>query len=399
MSVNGERSFRPVVHYTPQRGWINDPNGLVYDGSRYHLFAQHHPHSTVWGPMHWGHAVSDDRITWKHLPVALHPDDTGMIFSGSAVADTENLSGLGKDGQTPLIALYTCHGEQETQALAYSLDGVTFTKYEKNPVIPNPGVSDFRDPKIFRNPVSGGWSMVLAAKDRVFFYSTNDFLHWKKTGEFGPAGNYASGIWECPDLIPLDYDGKTLWMLIVSMTTTTEEGRANTQYFLGAFDGHTFTCTVPFGHMEKIDDGYDNYAGVSFNHTDETVLIGWGLNWEYAGDTPTGAYCGQMTLPRKLSLVRTPNGPRLASAVTGLSPYMAPGKDVDGTLNVETFLLRVEGAGPCTVTLANKDGQRLLCGVDAENKLFVDRTNAGATNFNDSFASSLYSKAAVSRFF
>ena len=202
MSTPAPRDFRPALHYTPQSWWINDPNGLVYAKGQYHLFAQYY-HEPVWGPMHWAHAVSRDLLHWEHLPIALAPDDLGAVFSGSAVFDQNNTSGLGREGQAPLVALYTSHGDFEQQSLAYSLDGVHFEKYSGNPVIPNQERADFRDPKVFWNPVKSCWSLVLAAGDHVEFFASPDLLHWTKTGRFGPQGNYSEGVWECPDLFPL----------------------------------------------------------------------------------------------------------------------------------------------------------------------------------------------------
>lgn len=398
MSTQGKRDFRPRLHYTPQKGWINDPNGLVYENGTYHLFAQHNPDAPIWGPMHWSHATSKDLVTWQHLPIALSPDEDGFIFSGSAVIDTENRAGF---GSSAMIAMYTCHGEQETQAIAYSTDGgVHFTKYPGNPVIPNPGLKDFRDPKLFWNPVKSTWSMVLAATDRVHFYCTQNFVDWEKTGEFGPDGNHASGIWECPDLVPLSYQGKTLWMLIVSMTTSEEDGRINTQYFLGDFDGDTFHCTHPFGQMEKLDDGWDHYAGVTFNQADQAIFIGWGLSHGYGNQTPTGEYCGQMTFARTLALAETAAGPRAASTLLGVDPYFdAPISLQDGdTLDADVFRLRVRGDAPGSVTLRNSAGQALRFGIDEDNHLFVDRSQAGVADFEPSFGKPLYSLRRVPRY-
>lgn len=148
---------RPQLHFTPPAKWMNDPNGMVFYNGTYHLFYQHYPDSTVWGPMHWGHATSRDLIHWEHKPIALYPDSLGWIFSGSAVADVSNTSGFGKDGNVPLVAIFTHHNQKiekegrndyQYQSLAYSLDeGITWTKYEGNPVLKNPGIRDFRDPK------------------------------------------------------------------------------------------------------------------------------------------------------------------------------------------------------------------------------------------------------------
>jgi sucrose-6-phosphate hydrolase SacC (GH32 family) len=133
-----EELHRPQFHFTPPAGWMNDPNGMVYHQGEYHLFYQHSPDSTVWGPMHWGHAVSKDLVTWQHLPIALFPDRRGTIFSGSAVVDHQNTSGLGTKEYPPLVAIFTYHnavGEKagrqdfQTQGLAYSLDnGRTWQK-------------------------------------------------------------------------------------------------------------------------------------------------------------------------------------------------------------------------------------------------------------------------------
>lgn len=401
MSTQGIRDFRPAIHFSPAKGWTNDPNGLVFHDGKYHLFYQHYPDDGVWGPMHWGHASSEDLIKWEHLPIAIYPDKDGMIFSGSAVSDTQNLSGLGKDGQIPLIAMYTCHGEQEEQSIAYSLDGVNFTKYEKNPVIPNPGLKDFRDPKMFWNPVKNCWSMVLAATDRANFYASKDLISWEKTGEFGPDKNYAPGVWECPDMIPLEHNGKTLWLFIASMTGKPGEYGVGTQYFLGDFDGDAFVNPIDFGYAEQIDSGCDNYAGVTFNNADKPVFVGWALNWQYAKDAPTGIYCGQMTLPRRLSVEDTPQGPRLASCPI-LPEGLTAGKmpvDGSGSINSETFIVRAEGSGPCEITLSNDKNQSLTFGVDADNSLFADRTASGTKDFSKVYASPDFSARKAKRFF
>ena len=136
MSTQGIRDFRPEIHFTPATGWINDPNGLVYENGNYHLFAQYYP-EPVWGPMHWCHAVSQDLLHWQHLPVALYPDELGTMYSGSAVYDKENTSGFGTQENPPIVAMYTCHGDTEQQCIAYSTDTVNFAKYTGNPVIPN----------------------------------------------------------------------------------------------------------------------------------------------------------------------------------------------------------------------------------------------------------------------
>jgi fructan beta-fructosidase len=180
---------RPQIHFTPEANWMNDPNGMVYYNGLYHLFYQYYPDSTVWGPNHWGHATSKDLVHWLHQPVALHPDKLGLIASGSAVADVQNTSGFAKNGKAPLVAIYAYINLElekqnklaQYQAIAYSLDeGSTWTKYEHNPVVENPGVKDFRDPKVMWYEPEKKWIMTVAAKDRIMFLFSTRFKELEK---------------------------------------------------------------------------------------------------------------------------------------------------------------------------------------------------------------------------
>lgn len=219
--------YRAQIHFSPKQHWTNDPNGMVYFNHTYHLFFQYYPKGSTWGPMHWGHATSPDLIHWKERPIALYPDSLGYIFSGSAVVDSNNTSGFGKKGKIPLVAIFTHHdpkGEKEgtdkfqNQSLAYSLDnGNTWTKYKGNPVLRNPGIKDFRDPKVMWYAKEKKWLMTLATKDHITFYSAPDLKNWKKESEFGLEIGAHGGVWECPDLFPLKVDGKTHWVLIVNI--------------------------------------------------------------------------------------------------------------------------------------------------------------------------------------
>jgi sucrose-6-phosphate hydrolase SacC (GH32 family) len=207
----------------------------VYYEGEYHLFYQYYPDSTVWGPMHWGHAVSSDMIHWEHLPIALYPDSLGYIFSGSAVVDLKNTSGLGTSETPPLIAIFTYHDAKaaeagtkdfQTQGIAYSLDkGRSWKKYEQNPVLPNPGIIDFRDPKVAWNEVANQWIMTLAVKDHIEFFSSPDLKNWNKLSEFGKTFGAHGGVWECPDLFPLtDDQGNKKWVLFVSINPGGPQG-------------------------------------------------------------------------------------------------------------------------------------------------------------------------------
>lgn len=399
MSTKGSRNYRPNIHFTPPVMWTNDPNGMVYVNGIYHLFYQHYPEAPNWGPMHWGHAVSRDLLHWKHMPMALYPDELGMIFSGSCVYDRENTSGYGTKEKPPIVAVYTNHGRHglEQQSIAYSTDGMHFEKSYQNPVIPNPGISDFRDPKAFYNPVKNCWSLVLAAGDRVHFYKSEDLKRWEKTGEFGPEGNLASGVWECPDLFQVEAeDGRKLWVLIVSMTTTTEDGRCRTQYFLGDFDGDKFILQQKEEESLWMDFGFDNYAGVTFQNLEEPLFLGWAMNWGYANETPTGEYCGQMTLARSLRAVKTEKGYRLAASFAGLEKYQHSAYPVNHMqrLCTDTFGMKVTGTKK--ITLSNALGQKLVIQV-TEDEVFVDRTHAGEHSFHEQFRMPQYCSVRIPR--
>ncbi|WP_405412693.1 glycoside hydrolase family 32 protein [Maribacter sp. Asnod1-A12] len=306
--------YRSQFHFTPEEKWMNDPNGLVYKDSLYHLFYQYYPDSTIWGPMHWGHAVSRDMMDWKHKPVALFPDEHGFIFSGSAVVDYENTSGFGTDDNPAMVAIFTYHDAEseiagnnnfQTQGIAYSLDnGDNWVKYQANPVIENAGFKDFRDPKVFWNKKEQNWSMLLVAGDHLQIWKSDNLKEWYKVSEFGKDKGTHGGVWECPDLFPLKIEGteEVKWVLLISINPGAPNGGSGTQYFIGDFDGSTFTTDQE--ESKWIDLGRDNYAGVTYNGTpnNERVFIGWMSNWDYASDTPTEKWRGSMTVPRTLTL-------------------------------------------------------------------------------------------------
>ena len=311
-----QEEHRPQFHFSPDSMWMNDPNGMVYFEGEYHLFYQYHPYSTVWGPMHWGHAISRDLVKWEHLPIALYPDSLGTIFSGSAVIDWDNSSGLGDGEIPPMVAIYTNHSHEgedagiltyQNQSIAYSIDkGRSWTKYEKNPVLVNPGIKDFRDPKVIWHQQSERWIMALAVQDRIHFYSSSDLLEWEFISEFGAEEGAHGGVWECPDLFPLqDQDGHEHWVLLVSIGDGGPNGGSATQYFVGSFDGESFS---PYDSTIRwIDWGKDNYAGVTWSDVPENdgrrIFMGWMSNWQYARQVPTEKWRSAMTLPRKLELV------------------------------------------------------------------------------------------------
>lgn len=361
MATEGKRNYRPKFHYTPVKGWINDPNGLVFDGEKYHLFAQHYPRDTKWGPMHWAHAASVDMLHWEHLPIALYPDGLGMCFSGSACM---------LDGKIALM--YTSHGDVECQSVAFTDDGVNFTPYAGNPVIKNPGLKDYRDPKLFWNAQKGKYGVAIAAGDHVEFFASDDLKTWEKTGEFSDQER-VTGIHECPDVFPLTApDGSAVSVMIASMISP--HGGNRTQYVLGSFDGDKFDITIPFPAHEWIDAGWDDYAPVTFWGTSERIMIGWASNWKYADRLPTGDFAGCMTFPRRLGLTDTKVGLRLTQepmidSITGVysKTDVLPG---------ESFRIKVRAEGDFALTLKNSAGERLILGLK-NGEYYIDRTRSG----------------------
>lgn len=385
---------RPILHFAPKNGWINDPNGLVHDGKQFHLFAQHNPDDTVWGPMHWLHAVSGDLLHWKELGIALYPDALGTIYSGSAIIDVNNTAGFGPG---VMVTMYTQHGKSECQSIAYSLDGMHFVPYEGNPVIANPGITDFRDPKVFWYGKGNCWAMTLAAKDCIEFYRSANLRKWEKTGSFGKYENRYGQVFECPDLFPLSApDGREIWALLVSMAAPPEDGGGRMQYYLGEYDGETFHRLEEQKQAYMVDAGFDDYAGVTYTGTAERIFMGWAASPVYAGKVPAGAYRGCMTLPRRLSLKDTASGLRLASEPMLESRGFAALKDGD-TLPDGAFEIKVTSEGPFEIRLSNRMGEYLRFGLDENNCIFTDRTKSGAADFDAMFGKPLYSSSCTPR--
>lgn len=402
----GKEKFRPRFHFSPKAHWMNDPNGMFLLDGTWNLYFQYYPDGTTWGPMHWGHATSTDLVNWKEEPVALFPDSLGYIFSGSAVVDKDNTSGFGKNGKTPVVAIFTHHDpkgaaakrkDYQVQSLAYSLDnGMTWTKYESNPVLPNPGIVDFRDPKVSWNKKLNQWVMTLATKDRITFYSSPNLKEWTKLSEFGQKLGAHGGVWECPDLFPLDYQGKETWVLLVSINPGGPNGGSATQYFLGDFNGKEF---IPSDTTTRfIDYGTDNYAGVTVANTgDRRVFIGWMSNWLYGEKVPTDLWRSAMTVPRTLSLKEAGGKPYLASMPVSEMERLGdavkdPGTAADGKLliNGSDSLFRLSFTIPdenFEISLANAAGEQFVIGYDKmSNRYYLDRTAAGNAGFYPAFA-------------
>lgn len=406
-----QEPHRPQFHFSPPAKWMNDPNGMVYYKGEYHLFYQHYPDSTVWGPMHWGHAISKDMLHWQHQPIALYPDTHGDIFSGSVVVDRKNTSGFQKGAEAPLVAIFTYHympGEKagrkdfQTQGIAYSTDkGRTWIKYANNPVIKNPGIKDFRDPKVIWHAASKQWVLTMAAGDEILFYHSPDLKNWELGGRFGKEEGSHGGVWECPDLFELTtQEGKSKWVLLVSIGTGAPNGGSGTQYFIGSFNGKTFTNENSKDTKLWLDNGTDNYAGVTWYNApnERRLFLGWMSNWLYAQTVPTQKWRSAMTLPRELSLQETSNGFRLqtkpvaetAKLRTHQNPVtLAAGKTYPVSLAELTLQFDLSAAGnyDLGIELRNKENESVRIGYDpTHNQFYINRTQLQNTRFSKDFA-------------
>jgi fructan beta-fructosidase len=409
---------RPQFHFSPVKNWMNDPNGLVFYEGEYHLFYQYYPDSTVWGPMHWGHAVSKDLIHWEHLPIALYPDSNGCIFSGSAVIDEKNTSGFAREGSdyAPMVAIFTYHNldweregrlDRESQGIAFSLDkGRTWTKYAQNPVLKNKGDVDFRDPKVFWHEPTKRWVMSLAVGDHIEIFNSTNLKDWSKTSDFGKNEGAHGGVWECPDLFAMPTPEGEKWVLLQNMGRGAVNGGSGTQYFVGQFDGLTFKNDNAPNQVLWLDYGADNYAGVTWNGTTDgrKIFIGWMSNWDdYATKVPTTTWRSAMTVPRTLSLEKTLEGFRLVqnpveeltqlrSQTTILQSQKFNNFLTINNLSIQkeinlTFDLKKSSATELGFLLSNTRNERLEVGYDKVNQLFyIDRTEAGKKDFSAKFA-------------
>ncbi len=395
-----QEPFRPQVHFSPQQHWINDPNGLVYFEGEYHLFYQYNPFGDTPGHISWGHAVSTDLLHWHELGTAIPAIGDDLVFTGSVVIDERNTSKLCTGGRACMIAVYTANKgtgktQLETQDLAVSQDrGRTWTRYSGNPVL-DLHMSDFRDPSASWNEQTHDWLMTVALPNehQVAFYSSPDLKQWIRSSTFGPAGGATGGQWECPDLVevPSAQPGApAIWALKVGINPGGLQGGSGEQYFLGSFDGRTFTPSTDPGAHGWSDYGKDSYCAISYNHLpagETPTLIGWMDNWQYADKLPTAPWRGQMTLPRRLTYVHDADG--LALVETPLTEPLRKGSGQALHLAVSSaplqssspveLTLRFEpgGAPQVSLRLYSDKSHWAEVGFDREKKvLFVDRTHA-----------------------
>jgi levanbiose-producing levanase len=313
--------YRPTYHYSQLAGRTSDPNGLVYYDGEYHLFHQDEGR--------WAHAVSTDLVHWQALPIALPWNEYGNCWSGSAIVDADDTSGL-FDGGSGLIAYYTSYhpdkpGGNASVRIAYSKDKGRSWQWHggSTPAVQNPGGPDagwtFRDPKVIRDEKHDQWLMVVSGGDHVRFFTSTDLLTWTQVSSFGYGDWVTPGVWECPDFFPLPVDGhkdKVKWALTLSTGAVRATNGSAAQYFTGDWNGTNFTPDQSAGTTLRADSGRDYYAAMSFYGLpdERRVWLGWMSNWDYPFSAPTGTWNGQMSIPRELTLSEPPTGPAWCSA-------------------------------------------------------------------------------------
>lgn len=398
---------RPRFHFTPVRNWMNDPNGPIHHDGRWHLFFQYNPQGSDWGNMSWGHAVSDDLVSWTEWPLALRADETEECFSGCVVLDRGDTSGLG-GGADALVAVYTSvlPDGRQAQSLAASRDGgLTWARYPGNPVLDR-GSAQFRDPKVFWFDFpdgESGWVLVAveAEGQQVLIYRSANLIEWRLVGEV--LGQPVPGLlWECPDLFPLVCAGVTRWVLVVSVNPGGPAGGSATMYCLGDFDGQSFQAS---GDWRWLDHGHDFYAATSFAEAPagRRIVIAWMSNWAYAGSVPTAPWRGAMSLPRELSLEcrdgqellvqRVPEevlagfGGASRGVRSGLTPALPFVVEVPAAALLIVDV-RLGAARAVWVELVAADGTRARLLYDrGQGRLSLDRSASAGSGFDPAFAS------------
>ena len=378
-SKNREK-FRSIYHHTPVYGWMNDPNGMFYKDGVWHLYYQYNPYGSQWENMTWAHSTSTDLIHWKNHGEVIQPDALGTIFSGSSVVDKENTAGFGKDA---VVAFYTSAGAAQTQSIAYSTDnGETFKKYVNNPILTS-DVPDFRDPNVFWNEDVKQWNLILAAGQQMNIYSSKNLKDWKFESSFGEGYGNHGGVWECPDLLKMG----DKWVLICNINPGGPFGGSATQYFVGSFDGHKFTCESKPEVTKWMDYGKDHYATVSFSNAPDgrIVVLPWMSNWQYANQVPTQQFRSANGLPRDLGLYSY-NGEDYVSVKPSPEVFAAFEKKPSGRLQSAAYIEVTNIKSNASIVLSNDKGERVTMVYDGKNATFsMDRTESGVTDFHSDF--------------
>lgn len=400
-SVANTDYYRPIYHHTPSYGWMNDANGMFYKDGVWNLYYQYNPYGSKWGNMHWGHAVSTDLFHWTEKPAAIARDTMGHIFSGSSVVDVDNTAGYGKGA---IVAFYTSASQKngQIQCMAYSTDnGLTFTKYEDNPVLtPFDGLQNFRDPKVFWYAPKKCWFMIVSADKEMRFYKSHNLKDWTYISAFGKGYGAQPNQFECPDFFPMTVNGKQKWVMIVNINPGCLFGGSATEYFVGDFDGRTFKCDDAPDVAKFLDYGKDHYATVTFYNAPDgrIVALPWMSNWQYANVTPIKQYRGANALPRELKLfekdgeyfvaadaVKETNALRKQTKeignVEGAGTYKNLFPKSDGAFEIEADVTP-NAQGIAGIDISNSKGEVTKVYLDMRNKrLVMDRTESGLTDF------------------
>ena len=362
--------FRPQYHHTPLYGWMNDPNGMFYKDGVWHLYYQWNPYGSHWENMTWGHSTSRDLIHWEAQPTAIEADALGTIFSGSCVVDGDRV-----------VAFYTSAGQHQTQSTAVSHDnGLTFEKYAGNPIITS-DQPDFRDPKAFWNEEARLWNLILAVGQEMHIYSSKDLKQWKFESTFGKEYGGHGGVWECPDLFKID----DKWVLLCNINPGGPFGGSATQYFIGQFDGHKFTCESMPKVTKWLDHGKDHYATVSFYNAPDgrRVVLAWMSNWQYANQVPTKQFRSANSIPRDLGLFHD-GEETYVSVVPSKEMLAARGAKLKKPTDCCEIVVDVKQN--CTIELSNALGERVVMTYDAQKQTFaMDRTKSGDVSFSEAF--------------
>lgn len=417
-----DEMYRPQVHFSPEQNWMGYPTGLVYSDGEYHLFYLHNPKNNFWGNIHWSHAVSHDLIHWQQLPMALAPDSLGYILSGSVVVDINNTSGFGTKKNPAFIAFYTYYNSEakdnlkHSLAMAFSIDkGRTWSKYSKNPIVKNPGIPSFSDPKVFWYAPNKSWIMAVTLGQKIGFYTSTNCKSWAHLSNFGMKDDSQNAIWETPDFFEIKVQGsnETKWVLLVSSRGGSTEQAASTRYFIGSFDGKNFNSESSYiKYNFLMDYGKDCYANNTWNDTltNRRISIGWMNNWEYTGQEPIKGWSGSTTFPRELSLVKQDSIYTLYSKpIKGIEKLyvkcqtfkdlkvtdskIISDKIKNGIAPVDIQLVfdnsnntAINFAQKYGIRLKNKKGEFISIGYDNVDKFFyIDRTNAFGEMSSKSF--------------
>ena len=385
-TTNREK-YRPIYHHTPLWGWMNDPNGMFYKDGVWHLYFQHNPYGSQWENMTWGHSTSKDLVHWTFEGDAIRPDALGTIFSGSAVVDKNNTAGFGNGA---VVAMYTSAGASQMQSIAYSTNnGKTFTKHANNPVL-TADIPDFRDPHMFWNEDIKAWNLILAAGQEMNIYSSKDLKHWTLESSFGHGYGNHDGVWECPDLmkLPVNGTGKEKWLLICNINPGGPFGGSATQYFVGSFDGHKFTCESKPETTKWMDYGKDHYATVTFDNAPDNrhVAIAWMSNWQYANQVPTMQFRSANSVPRDLGIF-TDGGETYVSVVPSKELLALRGAKTGKPTEACELVINIKSQSkPTVITLSNDKHEQVVMTYNPKERTFsMDRAQSGNTAFSDMF--------------